>query len=495
MANYTQREMVLVEPPSSTTPPAPMPGFAEPQRPDPALIQIIHRGHDGYIAIARKLGVGTDKQHYENICSIPANALPGIFDQMTEMLDADSYFGINGMYRGGYGANRFGLSDAAGNALPNARRTNKDVRWLTSCFTDIDCVKFGITVGAAFGAVIDAQDKGILPPASIITRSGNGLWLFWLVSGADHKEPSECSPAYRERIDLWAEVQGAICNRLVNVGSDANALDAARITRIPGSVNTKAQARVAYWVQYDTAGTVPKYKLAELAAAFGAVKKQVPASLRLVQNIYQARGHKGQAGRWASALRQFERLWKMRGKFKVGTRNAAVWVYAVILRRLPGKLKLEEKTILEALEALRRDLEQPPADKFTHADLVATFESTKAARLARIRNQTIADKLNITQDEAAMLEGWPPAMQYGPAPPAKLTRPEVAKRRRQVIADLVAKWGGVIPPTRELAAHVAGMGLEEPSPATVGTDLEALGLANPRNRKPKPPAPEPPRLF
>lgn len=494
MAKYTQQEMVLVEPPSSTTPPAPMPGFAEPQRPDPELIRIIHRGHDGYISIHRKTAAGT----LENLCSIPANALPGIFDQMAEMLDADSYFGINGMFRAGYGNNRYGLFGAAGNALPNARRTNKDVRWLTSCFTDIDCVKLGITVGAAFGAVIDAQDKGILPPASIITRSGNGLWLFWLVSGADHKEQHECSPAHRERLDLWSAVQGAICNRLANVGSDANALDAARITRIPGSVNTKAKARVAYWVQYDTAGQVPKYTLTELAAAFGVVKKQVPYSLRVVQTIYQARGHKGQAGRWVKARRNFERLWHLRGKFKVGTRNAAVYVYSVILRCLPGKYKLEEETILEALEELRRDLEQVPGDKFTHADLVATFESTKAApRLARIRNQTIADKLHITPEEAGVLEGWPPAKQYqtGTPPPAKLTRPEVAKRRRQLIADLVAKFGGVIPTTRELAALVGSMGLEAPSPATVGTDLEALGLANPRNRKPSSPPPEPPSLF
>lgn len=493
MAQYTQQEMVLVEPPSSTTPPAPMPGFAEPQRPDPELIHIIHRGHDGYISIHRKTAAGT----LENICSIPANALPGIFDQMAEMLDADSYFGINGMYRAGYGANRLGLFDAAGNALPNARRTNKDVRWLTSCFTDIDCVKLGITVGAAFGAIIDAQEKGRLPPASIITRSGNGLWLFWLVSGADHKEPSECSPAYRERIDLWAAVQGAICNRLANVGSDANALDAARITRIPGSVNTKAKARVAYWVQYSTAGQVPKYTLAELAAAFGVVKKQVPQLVRQVQTIYQARGHKGKVGRWLKARRQFERLWNLRGKFKVGTRNAAMWVYAVILQSIPGKLRLTEEQILEALEGLCRDLEQVPGDKYTRAEMVATFESSKDIRMANIRNQVFSDKLNITPDEAAMLEGWPPAKQYqqpGQVPPAKLTRPEVAKRRRKLIAELVAKLGS-IPTTRELAALVGNMGLEEPSPATVGTDLEALGLANPRNRKPKPPAPEPPSLF
>ena len=37
------------------------------------------------------------------------------------------------------------------------------------------------STGKAIGAVIDAQDQGLIPPASVITRSGRGIWLLWLL--------------------------------------------------------------------------------------------------------------------------------------------------------------------------------------------------------------------------------------------------------------------------------------------------------------------------
>ena len=36
--------------------------------------------------------------------------------------------------------------------------------------------------GYQFGQIITLQDEGIIPPASLVMRSGRGLWLFWLLA-------------------------------------------------------------------------------------------------------------------------------------------------------------------------------------------------------------------------------------------------------------------------------------------------------------------------
>ena len=47
----------------------------------------------------------------------------------------------------------------------------------------------------------DYQDQGKIPPASIIVRSGRGMWVIWLLR--DPKTPDRAQPAFPEKIDLY----------------------------------------------------------------------------------------------------------------------------------------------------------------------------------------------------------------------------------------------------------------------------------------------------
>jgi len=55
----------------------------------------------------------------------------------------------------------------------------------------MDCHKLGIDTGTAIGSIIRAQDDGIIPPASVLIRSGRGVWAIWLLNGRDYKAPKE----------------------------------------------------------------------------------------------------------------------------------------------------------------------------------------------------------------------------------------------------------------------------------------------------------------
>jgi len=175
------------------------------------------------------------------------------------------------------------------------------------------------------------------------------------------------SYAWPERCERWAEIQVALGNQLAVIGSDANARDLARITRIPGSVNSKVNVRVAYWVQHDEQGQVPIYTLTNLAGLCGinSEPKLIPATVKRVTTIYKERASKGQAGRWLRARENFERLWKVRNGFRAGTRNSAVLYYTIILKSLPGSHRLSDEQVEITLLSLWKDFEQPAGARFS----------------------------------------------------------------------------------------------------------------------------------
>ena len=327
--------------------------FVTPASPDVETIMALHRRNDGFISFHRKR-----EGRFENLFSVPANMLEGLWDQFSEELEADSYFSINAFYRGARWPSK--VIDPSGKPLPGAQRSRATVRWITAAFVDIDCHNLGIDVGTAIGAVINAQDREEIPPASLITRSGRGVWLFWFLK---HDSGEGLVSGFREKVELWCAIQGAIGQHPVftGVGSDAAARDIARITRVAGSVNTKSMQRVSYWVQHASGGEVPTYGLSELAQLFGVPlleKKRQPSPAAvevLSMTMTKARARKGNAGRWCKAHGNFIRLWKLRGRFKPGTRSKACWVYASILRTLPGKYRITDHDMKETVETLWRE--------------------------------------------------------------------------------------------------------------------------------------------
>lgn len=466
-----------------------IPKFNTPGRPDCKLVDVVHRRHDGFISFHQKDGAG----ELRPLCSIPAASLPGLFDQLQADLATDGYFAINGMFRGGFGDNQRGYLGHEGRRLPNAHRRNESVRWLTSCYVDLDCHALGMEPGTVIGEVIRLQDAGAIPPASLITRSGRGVWLFWLIG--DSEKPVR---AHDSTVVQWSRVQSAILAKFSQFGSDSRATDAARITRIPGSINAKAGVRVSYWLQLDDLGNAFCYDLPSLAERFGASltikpKRAIPATTETGERtVYQERAAKGQRGRWAKALENFRRLWELRGTFKAGTRNAAVLTLATILHSTPRAVRLTDGEIAEELAELFQSLDQPPGDTYSRDQFAATARRAARQRLANhnVRNQTIADSLHITPEEAELLPSWPPARCFQPDPQERLSRTERASRRRELIRkevrDRQIGFRG-FPTLAELVELVERAGLGRPAAETVRTDLKVIGYgdANTRKRRPR----------
>ncbi len=450
-----------------------LPAFTIPEQPTLAPILALHRGHDGYVSFHRK---NPETGNHEDLFSIKATDLDGYFPQLLPIFEKDSYFSVNGFYRDGYG---YARNAPDGLKLGRAHRQVKDLRWLTCTYTDIDCHNLGIDAGQAIGSIISAQDAGLVPPASMLTRSGRGVWAFWFLH--DAKNESTPARAWDEKIRTWCAAQNEISNRFAAVGADAQAKDAARITRIVGSLNTKSSTRVGYWIQASETGKPFVYSLNDLAAFFDIEIKARHPKIQQKVDMLSERGRKGQRGRWLKARKNFERLWELRGGFRPGTRHAAVFVYAAILR----SQRLDEGAVWSELWRLYAALHQDD-HPFLANDLKATGSGVGplGPKFGGLRNQTIADMLNVTPDEAAVLDGWPAASRY--VDPTKrevetLDRNEKAQRRQWLVKSRVEQLG-YVPSLSELAEWLTGRGLDCVA-ATVANDLKALKIENPRSQQ------------
>lgn len=448
------------------------PLFVEPDAPDLKPILELHRGHDGFVSFHRKDAVG----NLQDLFSIRAAELDGIFPQLSPMLETDSYFSINGMFRGGYGVAR---NSPDGQQLPRAHRDNKSLRWLTCCFADMDCHTLGITVGAAVGALIDAQDRGDIPPASMLTRSGRGVWAFWFLTGSSGEGLQR---AYSEKVRTWCAIQRTIGQKLAYLGSDAGARDASRITRIAGSVNSKAQSKVSYWVQHRAGGKRFTYTMAELAESLGVtVGKNHPAIDETVRAM-TTQGKLGARARWKNDIDRFTRLQELRGQWEPGLRNNAIFILTTILRSAKSCELINESAVEFQVRQAFNLCVQPPGDLFTWSQVKAIM--TKGEKRP-VYHQTIADMLDVKPEESAVV-GWPAASRFGSMPRVELGRKELQEKRRSLLREWIGKLGYV--PTAQAAVdYLARMIGIDPSKTTVIKDMKSVGHPVPRSRRRKPP--------
>ena len=227
------------------------------------LVHGIERQQDGYISFCRRV----NKEH-QDLAGIKLGELRQYLPQILPFLLQDSFFSVNASYR----AAPYIAKDAAGKeitGLPSPWRKEVRLRYLNACYCDMDCYKTGLKWADGVREILQAQDDNIIPPASIIGRSGRGLYLLWLLTS---ERQGAQQRAFPQEIELYKQINKAIGWKLdkyqPRLAVDKNAHDAARILRVPGSVNTKIEGKknqVIFQIQITSRGRVPVYTLKDLA--------------------------------------------------------------------------------------------------------------------------------------------------------------------------------------------------------------------------------------
>ncbi|MBZ5620052.1 MAG: hypothetical protein LAQ69_15205 [Acidobacteriia bacterium] len=458
-----------------------LPG-AEPTGPESLPIQIVHRHPDGVITFHRK---NTDGG-FENLFAIRAEHLQGMFPEFRRELEKDSYFSINAFWHPQRQRARIKATEA--------RRSDR-LRYLCACYCDVDCHKNGVRFGTAFGVILNYQDEGRIPPASVIVRSGRGLWLLFLLRDHDPKCASLPQRAFPEKVRDYLEINRAAGERLANIeadalaagaqcvplGIDTGAHDTMRITRVPGSINTKAleYPRVKYWVQCGIGGNPITYTLDQLGAAFGVKLKVDPASERAFAATSLSPGSRkrGPTGMNMRRLRDFGVLRSRRGAFASGCRNNALMVYSLLLRANGAA----RDAVLEAVSELGCECNPPIEPSAARNAVKSVFSRTDTGsyRLKWVKDQSIANLLEIRPEEADLLEQLPCASNFQVVD-MQVIQPISPERRRLLIRKLI-EIAGAVPTCRAMVTLLMTEG-HNISPQQVVRDYRALGIETGREK-------------
>ena len=114
------------------------------------------------------------------------------------------------------------------------------IKELNALFIDLDYYKTKFTKEQIIMNLEGDYFNKIIPATNYILDSGRGLALIWLIN----KVPSQALP-------LWKAIEEYLYNQLKEFGADRQALDATRILRVPGSINSKSKTVVSIIDEYD----------------------------------------------------------------------------------------------------------------------------------------------------------------------------------------------------------------------------------------------------
>ena len=172
-------------------------------------INIVHRNSEGWITKAKISAEGYKQWHYKHM-------------QLVKLkFDKDNvYITLNTFYK--------------------TYRRIEYLRELNALFIDLDTYKTGFTKEQILMNLNENYFGKNIPIPNFIIDSGRGLYLIWLIK----KVPSMALP-------LWKAAEDYFYKTLKEFGADRQALDATRILRIPGSINSKTHTEVKIIDNYD----------------------------------------------------------------------------------------------------------------------------------------------------------------------------------------------------------------------------------------------------
>ena len=440
-------------------------------------IKALHR-HDGYIAFAVKNG-----DDFRPAFSIRASALDSYFPEFRRSLVKDSFVSLNGSYCLAHGK-------TGDHGYPKHR--NDTLRYLCACYADLDFYNLGLTFGETMKAITDLCEAGTLPWASMIVKSGRGMWLLWLLH--DEKDPTKAHlGAYpdnpNDNYQLYAKINLAIGQRLAQLGADAAARDGARFCRMPGSFRTDVEQEIR-WSIHGNGDCAYSYSLKELAGFFE-IARSVSRSPREREALGEARKECGNRSKgWHAAARNtlaaFATLKDWRGGgFDKGHRNYAAMIFATLLHRNGESRADARKALLEMAEHCRPTL--------SASECAATIKSVY--RQPRGKNKTsyhgMADALDVVPEEAEAISQqigrpFPAAAHFGVWVPVT-TQAGGEKRStkqlnrweeiRAIIREHETQGVIVIPSYRAMKALLYKRGIEA-SHVTIKADYKALGIVS-----------------
>lgn len=173
------------------------------------------------------------KQYYET------------FNMSDRLINKNSYYNVENVYTSmNTFLSKHNKNEHSGRKIENLKRLN-------ALYIDIDCYKIGMTQEQVLYELESDYFGRKIPTPTFVINSGRGLYLIWKIDED------------RNALPRWTSVQKYLFEQCKEFGADPQSLDAARILRVPYSVNSKNGETVKIMCFYDV-----KYTLYEIICEY-----------------------------------------------------------------------------------------------------------------------------------------------------------------------------------------------------------------------------------
>ena len=198
------------------------------------------------------------------------------------------------------------------NTFKSMKRDKAHLLQLRMLWQDLDGVNdVEATIKAIDKLVMDRK----IPKYHKIINSGRGLHIKWIIR--DYA-------GTQRNIKAWESLQRYLYKQLKGLGADRNALDVARVLRVPGTINSKSNTTVQELLNnnilcYDLYELYDQYIYKPYKEREKVQKREKNKSkVRLFVNSYNLN---------KSRLMDLEKLLKLRNNEMYGTRNKFLMLY------------------------------------------------------------------------------------------------------------------------------------------------------------------------
>ena len=257
-------------------------------------------------------------------------------------------------------------------------RRIETIKEIGNLFLDLDTYNTKFTKTQILMNLEENYFNRVIPIPNLIIDSGRGLTLVWSIE----KVPYMALP-------LWKAIQEYLYSQLKEFGADRKALDATRVLRVAGSINSKSGTRVTILEKYEY-----KYTLREIQREFlpdldenKSKKKGRPKKVVYVhreRSLYQGR------------ILDLVKLCELRNYDVKGQREIILFLYRYYLCYF---YEDEQKALEDVLE-LNKDFIQPLSEKEV---IRATGSAEKVFKSKdkqyKYKNETLIEILEISEYE------------------------------------------------------------------------------------------------
>ena len=269
-------------------------------------------------------------------------------------------------------------------------------------YIDLDCYALGMTAETCLAGLEATEFGRALPFPSIVLYSGRGLLLIWLYE----------DPVSYKNGEAWRCIQRCLHIMLRKYGSDAKALDAAHVFRLPGSVNSKCGSTVHiadYGIRYTLAGLLARLDLTTQIVDSNPAPDAMPRRPKSKRaftpsknsNSEETKAHKNTQPIYnpytlqLAVIEDLFTLTKIRGKAIEGCREVILfWTY----QYARAAYRDDDKAVAVVLQLYSR-----MASRIKERE-VLRVSVQRNSKQYRAKTETLINQLGITLDEQKQLK-------------------------------------------------------------------------------------------